>query len=151
MKAQTTLVALVLIIAVFSGLMLFLFSTAQKSAGTDYGRLYTANLLSVVLNADTGYAENIDLCKTVEDLVYCAETTPEFRCGSRRCGDDSKGLIDLYISKTLDTDKFDYFLKYGERELGNKAAAKAKNKWESQRSIVKRGSVIEVKLIVAEK
>ena len=107
--------------------------------------------MSVVLNADTGYTENIDLCKAVEDLVYCAETTPEFRCGNRRCGDDSKNLIDLYISKTLDTDKFDYFLKYGEREIGNKGAVKGKNKWEAQRSIVKRGSVIDVKLVVAEK
>jgi len=78
-KGQTTMIMIVLIIIIFLGMSTFLLSLAETVSQSEYLNMYTHNLLSSTLKADTGYLEAN--CRTVSDLLACSFFSPTYVCG----------------------------------------------------------------------
>ncbi|HLD41432.1 MAG TPA: hypothetical protein VJB06_00200, partial [archaeon] len=114
MKAQTMLITLILVILVVIGTIAVLLSTASVFRGEDYLKIHTTSLVTSLLRTDSGYAGDVEKCKTIAEILYCSQTTPSWRCGDTKCEDIADTLPDLYIQKALDP-KLDYSFKYGEK------------------------------------
>ncbi len=78
-KAQLNMVVLVLALAIFAGLAVFLLSAARSLDQDEYLNLYTHQLLLTALREDSGSLD--PACKTTADLAACAFLTPAHRCG----------------------------------------------------------------------
>ncbi len=74
MKAQTSLMLIVVLILVFIGLAVFLLSFASTLDQQDYFNLYTNNMIITVMRSDTGYHDS--KCRLVSDAVSCAFFSP---------------------------------------------------------------------------
>ena len=79
MKAQTTMVLILLVILLFAGTAIFLLTFAKSVSQADYMNLYAHNLLLTLMRSDTGYTD--PNCKLVSDALACAFFTPEYICG----------------------------------------------------------------------
>jgi len=82
-KAQTNMIILVILLLVFIGIVLILFSLSRTVSQEDYMNLYTHNLMLSLMRTDTGYSGSD--CKLISDSVFCA-----FTLGDRVCGNASK-------------------------------------------------------------
>lgn len=78
-KAQSSMILLIVIIAVFAVLVVFLLNIAKIVSQKGFTNLYVNNLLLSVMRTDTGHTD--PKCKLVSDLVFCAYFTPEWECG----------------------------------------------------------------------
>jgi hypothetical protein len=87
MKAQTSMILLVIVLAIFIGMVLFLLNLANTVKSEEFTSLYANNLLLSVMRTDTGYTDT--RCKLVSDLVFCSYFTPDWICGDSgfRCID----------------------------------------------------------------
>jgi len=79
MKAQSSMLLIIIVIMIFVGLAVFLLGLASTVGGNEFTALYVNNLLLSVMRTDTGYTDS--RCKLVSDLVFCAYFTPEWQCG----------------------------------------------------------------------
>ena len=79
MKAQTSMILIVLVIIIFGGLAVFLLTFAQTFSQPEYVNLYAHNLLLSVMRTDTGYTDS--RCKLVSDTLSCAFFESDWRCG----------------------------------------------------------------------
>lgn len=111
MKAQTSMVMILLIAVMFMGIIMFLFSTADVSSNEDYVKLQGSAALTTLLRTDTGNPGSPDKCKRVEDVIHCSLKTPSWICGSSACGNIAEPLVDIYLKKSIDP-KLDYYLIY---------------------------------------
>ncbi len=150
-KAQTMLLTLVLIIIISVGTMAFLISTAEIFRSEDYIKLHSNRLVTALLKTDSGYAGDIEKCKTMADILYCSQTTPSWRCGDTRCEEIADTLTDVYIQKTLDQ-KLDYQFKYGDKTtLSSKDFGNRTGVYKVNQKISKRSQDVDILFIVAEK
>ena len=97
MKAQTSLMLIVVLILVFIGLAVFLLSFASTLDQQDYFNLYTNNMIITVMRSDTGYHDS--KCRLVSDAVSCAFFSPQWRCGGDgpTCTEVANDTISRYI------------------------------------------------------
>lgn len=151
LKGQTMLLTLVLIILITIGTLVFLISTADIFRAEDYIKFHSTALITSLLRTDSGYPGDIEKCKTIADILFCAQTTPSWRCADVRCEEIADSIADLYIQKTLDP-KYNYYFRYGEKatplskSLGNRTGVNKINQ-----KISKRGQDVDIFFIVAEK
>jgi hypothetical protein len=149
---------IVIVIFILIGLGAFLFITSLKSyIPNEYNNLYAHNLLLSILRKDTGYQAP---CRTISDLIVCAHTTPEKRCGGERCADLSNQMVPNEINKIIKPN-FDYLLIvepdfweiYGGYRLiyGNQLIEKSKNRWQANEKVLAYETNLNIKLIIAEK
>jgi hypothetical protein len=98
MKAQSSMLLIVIVIMIFVGLAVFLLGLASTVAGNEFTALYVNNLLLSVMRTDTGYTDS--KCKLVSDLVFCAYFTPEWQCGPGvpNCLDLANNTITNYMA-----------------------------------------------------
>lgn len=90
------MIVIVVIIALFAGIGIFLLSLAKPVSSSEYLNLYTHSLLSSLLKIDV---EQGDLsCKTVSDLVACSFLTPSHVCGKKDCMALANETVNQYIS-----------------------------------------------------
>ena len=80
-KAQTNMIMLVILLLVFIGIVLILFSLSRTVSQEDYMNLYTHNLMLSLMRTDTGYSGSD--CKLISDAVFCAFNRVNYTCGSR--------------------------------------------------------------------
>lgn len=80
LKAQTTMVLMMIVILLFVGTVIMLLTFANTVKQTDYINLYAHNLLLSVMRSDTGYTDQE--CKLVSDVLACAFFDPTRICGS---------------------------------------------------------------------
>ncbi|MBI4176231.1 MAG: hypothetical protein HY518_03435 [Candidatus Aenigmarchaeota archaeon] len=109
LKAQTTMVLVILVIIIFTGLAVFLLSLSSTFNQDEYLNLYASNLLLAVLRADTGYSDAD--CRQVADLVACAYFVPTHRCDltGPACGDIANATIAGHMERfDLIRKNFDY-------------------------------------------
>ncbi|HDD72472.1 MAG TPA: hypothetical protein ENG00_00095 [Candidatus Aenigmarchaeota archaeon] len=97
MKAQTTMILLVFLIMIFTGLVIVLLSLSQTVVREEYSDLYVNNLLLSILKTNTGYT---DRCETVSDLIGCAFLTPSYTCGgsSLECRTLAEQTLEEYMN-----------------------------------------------------
>ena len=151
LKGQTMLITLVLVLLITIGTITFLVSTVQIFRGEDYVKLHANSLVTSMLKTDTGFGGDIEKCKTLADIFFCAETTPSWRCADTRCEEIADSLTDLYIQKALDP-KLEYSFQYGDKktplskDLGNRTGI-----YKVNQKISKRGQDVDILFIVAEK
>ena len=106
-KGQTTMVLIVLVVIVFGGLVLFLFSLAGGLNRSEYMNIYTHNLLLSVMRTDTGQL-NSD-CKLVSDAIMSAfAPSGKTMCGAS--GLSYQVMAESRISEYLG--KFDTLQRY---------------------------------------
>jgi len=96
MKAQMNIVVIMITLAIFIGLIIFLLTLSKSITTSKFSNLYVTNLLISTMRADTGYYNDPN-CKTVSDLIKCAFFTPTWKCGDN--GPECKE----YANLTLDT------------------------------------------------
>ena len=149
-KGQTMLISLVLVIVIFVILMFFLFSTISSETGKDYLKIYSNSMLTTALRADTGYQGPPEKCKTLEDILFCSQTTPSFICSDKTCGEIAKTLGDVYLSKSND-EKFDYYFTYGEDSFGNKNIANKTAAVKVRKEIQRGGLRVPLELVLGER
>ncbi len=77
MRAQTSMILLIVVLLIFLGLITILLSLSSTVIREEYSDLYVNNLLLSVLKTNTGYG---DRCETVSDLITCAFLTPSYVC-----------------------------------------------------------------------
>ena len=157
-KAQVSLVVIVLIIVIFMIIGIFMIaSTKSKPENIDeYYNLYAHNLLLSILRSDTGYGGT---CKTFSDVAECA-LVRNGMCGNRACIDivkyDMKDDIERILKPKLD------FLIIIEPEnweniggnrimIGNNNLIKRNRRWSANEKIIMSGENINVRLILATK
>ncbi len=151
MKGQSMLLTIVLVIFVLVAGFAFLATTIKPEKNEEYNKLFTSNLLTTSLATDTGYTDFQDKCKTLADILLCAHDTPSFKCGTDLCG-DIVSRVDLYLSKSLQSrPNLDYYLKYGNRDLGNKNILNKDSTTQQRTRITKGTSVIDIVLYIGEK
>lgn len=99
MKAQTTMILIVLVMLIFAGTAIFLLTFAKNISQSDYMNLYAHNLLLVLMRSDTGYSD--PQCKLVSDALSCAFFSPEYRCGQggKDCMTLANQTADDYINR----------------------------------------------------
>jgi hypothetical protein len=98
-KAQESMLAIVLIMIIFIVLGLFLFvSSLGGPPELEYNNLYAHNLLISTLRTTTGYPSP---CKTISDTLVCAYSTPLVNCAGVECKVLAEGLTNETISKVL--------------------------------------------------
>ncbi len=104
-KGQTTLVMIVIVIIVFSGVILFLLSLAETVSQEEYMNLYAHNMLLSVLRTDTGYLDSS--CQTVADTISCAFLEPSRVCegSGMTCRDLAGSLLEGHASRLEETRK----------------------------------------------
>jgi len=78
-KAQTNMIMLVILLLVFIGIILLLFSLSRTASQEDYMNLYAHNMLLSLMRTDTGYSGSG--CKLISDAVFCAFTRGDVICG----------------------------------------------------------------------
>ena len=78
-KAQTNMILLVILLLVFIGLAVMLFSLTKTVNQEDYLNLYAHNLMLSVMKTDTGYTDSD--CKLTSDTIFCAFTLTDKPCG----------------------------------------------------------------------
>jgi hypothetical protein len=98
-KGLTSMILIVLLLAVFAGLAIFLLGFMQTVSQKDYLNLYTHNLLLSIMRTDTGYTDNN--CKLVSDLVSCTFFFTDWVCGDSRrtCSDIANETITGYMEE----------------------------------------------------
>ena len=98
MKAQTSLILIVLLLVIMAGVAVFLLGFAQTVSQKDYFNLYTHNLLLSVMRTDTGFTDNN--CKLVSDLISCTFFFTDWICGNsgRTCYEIANETVSDYIS-----------------------------------------------------
>src|SRR3989338_556469 len=150
LKGQSMLLTIVLVIFILIGGFAFLASTIKPERNEEYNKVFTTNLLVSVLATDTGYTDFPDKCRTFGDILLCAHDTPSFKCGSETCG-SAVSCVDLYMSKAIQSRTFDYYLKYGTKELGSKKLVGKEGTSQQNTRLTKGSSVIDVALYLGEK
>lgn len=97
-KGQTTMIVLVLVIVIFFGMITFLLSLAETVSQSEYLNLYTHQLLSAMLKADTGYLDTN--CRTIADTLACAYFSPAYVCGGvQDCNSLAHDSVEESIAK----------------------------------------------------
>jgi len=79
MKAQSSMILIILVIIIFGGLAVFLLGFAKTFSQPEYTNLYVHNLLLSVMRADTGYTDS--KCKLLSDTLSCAFFESDWKCG----------------------------------------------------------------------
>lgn len=100
MKAQSSMILMVVIIVIFAAVGIFLLSLAETVSPKEYMGMYTQNLLLSILRADTGF--NDPECKYVSDLISCSYFQPSsYMCSGlgMTCRELAQSRIDYYMSK----------------------------------------------------
>ena len=111
MKAQTSVVLILLVIVIFAGLVVTLLQLAQSVNREEYINLYTHTLLRSILRADTGYMDSN--CRAISDLITCAYFSPTYICegSGMECRDLAQSQLSTYMSKyELISQNFNYLL-----------------------------------------
>ncbi len=116
LKGQTSMIAILLIVVLFMGILMFLFSSTEVLRNEDYVKNQGTLILTSLLRTDTGNPGAPDKCKTVADVIHCSIKTPSWTCGSSDCGDLAEPLVDLYLKNIVDP-KLDYYLTYEDVEI----------------------------------
>ncbi len=80
MRAQTSMILIVIMIIIFGGIALFLFSFAKTISSTEYTNLYAHNLLLAIMRTDTGHSDTN--CRLMSDTIASAFLTPTWTCGN---------------------------------------------------------------------
>ncbi|RLJ00478.1 MAG: hypothetical protein DRP03_00095 [Candidatus Aenigmatarchaeota archaeon] len=156
-KSQAELVALVMVMIVF--IIIFSLTSLFKNntrVSDEYYNLYAHNLLLSLIRTDTGYG---GICKSFADTIACAITT-NVNCGTKTCEEiveeDLKSLAGKVIKENMDylliiePEGWEFF--GGKRiEIGNKALANREKRWSANEKIMKKGSNVNVKLIIGLK
>lgn len=98
MRAQSSMVLIMIILAMFAGIVIILLGLASTISNEEFTSLYANNLLLSVMRTDAGFQDA--RCKTVSDLVFCAYFTPEWRCGdsSLPCLETANETIARYMN-----------------------------------------------------
>ena len=109
-KAQTTMIFIVVIMVIFVVMGIFLLSLAKTVSQSEYINIYAHNLLSSILRTDTGLTE--PSCKTVADLLACSFLTPSFVCeNGKSCNVLAEEKINGYMTEfSLIKESFSYLL-----------------------------------------
>jgi hypothetical protein len=158
MKAQTSIVMIVIILFLFIGLGAFLFLTGIKNyVPNEYNNLYAHNLLLSVMRKDSGYSAP---CRTVSEILVCAHSTPEKRCGGMRCKDLSDQVVPNLIGNTIKPN-FDYLLIvepdlweiYGGYRLiyGNPNLERSRQLWQANEKVLAYDTNLNIKMIIVQK
>ena len=74
------MILIVLVIIVFGGLAVFLFSFAGTLEQPEYTDLYVTNLLLSLMRTNTGYQDS--QCSVLSDAISCAFFESDWRCGT---------------------------------------------------------------------
>jgi hypothetical protein len=98
MKAQTSMILIVLMLLIFAAVGVFLLSYASTVSQEDYMDLYVNNLMISLMKTDTGYSDSN--CKQLSDTVACAFVLPDWRCGTS--GMSCLELANSSISEYMD-------------------------------------------------
>jgi len=77
-KAQTTMVLILLVMLLFAGTVIFLLTFAKNISQSDWMNLYVHNMLLSLMRSDTGYTD--PNCKLVSDALSCAFFSPGYIC-----------------------------------------------------------------------
>lgn len=113
MKAQSSMIMIILVLLVFAGVAMFLLSFAQEISQEDYMNLYAHNMWLTVSRSDTGYREAD--CRLVSDALACAYYLGNPRCGGTgpTCLEVANTTLSYYLERFRDTKKnLRYFLKF---------------------------------------
>jgi len=96
-KAQTSMILIILVIIVFGGLAVFLLTFAKTFSQPEYINLYSHNLLLSVMRTDTGYTDS--RCRLVSDTMSCAFFESDWKCGGEgpTCLDLLNETIQKYV------------------------------------------------------
>lgn len=150
MRGQTTLIAIVLMIVIFGGVVLFLVSVVEQAEHSEYLKAYAGNSLVSLLRMDTGHIAFPEKCKTIADVLFCSSFTPSFRCGEIRCGELANNMVEVYMPKILKPN-MDYHMKYGDSAVGSSVALTRPRKWVASESVSKGDLKLDVTLTISEK
>jgi hypothetical protein len=103
MRAQTSMILLVLVIIIFAALAVFLFSLAQTVSQKDYMNMYTSNMLLSIFRTDTG--SNDPECKYISDAISCAFFSPHYQCpgAGQTCRELAESMIGHYMDRFAET------------------------------------------------
>lgn len=106
-KAQTTVVMIVIVMAIFAGIITLLLTLASTVSQVEYMNLYSHNMLLATLRTDTGYLDS--RCQTISDTLACAFLEPSWVCSGSgmTCKDLAESLMSSY-SGQLETVKKNY-------------------------------------------
>jgi hypothetical protein len=104
------MILLIIVLAIFVGMIVFLLNLASTVKNEEFTSLYANNLLLSVMRTDTGYTDA--KCKLVSDLVFCAYFTPEWVCGDsgNKCLDLANDTIRDYMALFGNETKFVKYL-----------------------------------------
>ena len=92
------MILIVILIIIFAGMILFLFTLAETVEQEDYMELYVNNLALSVMKTDTGFSDS--KCKLVSDAVACAFVESSWPCGDsgRTCFEIANQTIGDHVS-----------------------------------------------------
>ena len=98
-KGQTGMILIVLVVIIFAGIAIFLFSLARTVSQEEYMNIYVHNLLLTTMRTDTGFTDPD--CKLVSDTLACASLTPTHLCGGTgpNCFDLANQSVTEYMNK----------------------------------------------------
>ena len=164
-KGQTGLILMVLLVIIFAGIAIFLFTLARTVSQEEYMNIYVHNLLLAIMRTDTGYTDAE--CKLISDLLACAALTPTHLCGGT--GPDCLSLANQTITEYMNRfgtvrKNYRYLLIVGSGgfvptqtgrpllEIGDKELATARISKITANEVVQReGYILEVSLIIARR
>jgi hypothetical protein len=113
MKAQSSMIMIILVLLVFAGVAMFLLSFAQQISQEDYMDLYVSNMWLTISRSDTGYRDAN--CRLVSDALACAYYLGNPRCGGTgpTCLEVANSTLSYYLERFSETKKnLRYFLKF---------------------------------------
>jgi hypothetical protein len=147
-SGQTTIIAMVLIVMLFMGLLIIISMAGDSGESDEYGKFYANNMLISLLRVDSGYSEYPQYCKTMTEVMFCAEFTPSFRCGETECKDLADEMIETYAPKVLKPN-MGFYIEYGRSSAGWPDIKNSKQKWVAAQEIMRGSSVLDVRLTLA--
>jgi hypothetical protein len=97
MKAQSSMLLIIIVIMIFVGMVVFLLGLANTVSNEEFTRLYVNNLLISTMRTDTGYTDS--KCKLVSDLIVCACFARDWICGDSgiTCGELANRTVTKYM------------------------------------------------------
>lgn len=159
------MILIVLLVIIFAGIAVFLFTLARTVSPEEYMNVYVHNLLLSIMRTDTGYTDAS--CKLVSDLLACAAITPAHLCDGwgLNCLDLANQTVTEYMDRFEAIRKnYRYLLIVGSGglvptetgkpllEIGDKALATARvTKITASEVIQREGYILEVTMIIARR
>lgn len=158
------MILIVLVLIIFAGIAVFLFTFARTVSQEEYMNIYVHNLLLTTLRTDTGYTDAN--CKLVSDTLACAFLHPAHRCGGTgpACLDLANQTVTEYLNKSENVRKNYRYLLIVESEtwggeagpyrleIGDKALETERVTKISANEVIQReGAILGVRLIMAKR